>query len=373
MVLRPDEGGAFRHVADLSSGLIDRGHEVLVCGPLEHRATELRAPVVPLAMSRDISPRHDLRSLVGLAGVIHRTRPDVVHAHGTKGGVFARAGHPFRPGLPVLYTPHGYPFNGFFTSEAARRRYRLIERSLSPLATRTVCVCEAERRLACEVGPCSRTRVVHNGTLPAADVTPRADVDELRSEGGTVVGVLAGLRPGKGLETMVEAWAGLAPEHPRSTLVIAGDGPERPRLEATMRNLGVADSIRLLGHTTDVDSFLASLDVFVNPSWAESFPYAVLEAMSRGLPIVATDVGGVGEAVRDGETGRLVPAKDAGRLASAVAEVLSSPQERGRLGAAARELHRRSFSLDAMVEGNLRVYEEVASGKERPNARPVEN
>lgn len=362
MVLRPDEGGAFRHVSDLSDGLIERGHEAIVCGPLEHRAAVLRAPVVPLAMSREISAGADARSALGLARVIRRVRPDVVHAHGTKGGVFARAGRALFPGIPVLLTPHGYPFAGYFTSNAARRRYRLVERLLAPLATRTICVCEAERRLACGVGPCSRTRGVHNGTAPApTGVTPREDVESLRAEGLTVVGALSGLRPGKGIETLIEAWGPIAAAHPRAVLAIAGGGPERGRLETLVERLALSGSVRFLGHTDEPDPFLASIDVFVNPSWAESFPYAVLEAMSWSLPIVATDVGGVGEAVVEGSTGRLVPAQDAEALHVAIAELLSQPQRAAALGAAAEEAHRTRFSLDAMVTGNLAVYREVAN------------
>src|SRR5262249_52978700 len=151
MVLRPDEGGAFRHVADLSRGVSEAGHEVAVCGPLAHRRDRLDVDVIPLEMSREISPRADAASLRGLARIVRSWRPDIVHAHGSKPSVYARAGRPAYPRTPVLYTPHGYPFAGSLPAPA-RRRYKQIERLLSRLSTMVICVCEAERRLALSVG-----------------------------------------------------------------------------------------------------------------------------------------------------------------------------------------------------------------------------
>jgi glycosyltransferase involved in cell wall biosynthesis len=358
MVLRPDEGGAFRHVADLSRGVAAAGHEVAVCGPLAHRAEDLGVPVIPLDMARAISPRHDAASAAGLVRVVRRYRPDLIHAHGSKASVYARVARPAYPRVPVLYTPHGYPFAGYFSDPASKRRYRGIERGLSRLATRVICVCEAERRLAASVGPAETTRVVHNGTEddPSADVFP--PVAELGG-GGPLVAVVSGLRPGKGIETLVEAWARIAPSHPAARLVVAGDGPERSKIESLAAELGVEPSLHLVGHSPGAEPILAGADIFVNPSWAESFPYALLEAMAFGLPIAATDVGGCGEAIEDGLSGRLVPARDAESLAAAIGELLDAPELARALGDAARARHGERFTLDEMVQGNLAVYREL--------------
>jgi glycosyltransferase involved in cell wall biosynthesis len=373
LVLRPDEGGAYRHVDDLSRGLSAAGHEVAVCGPLAHRAEDLSVPVIPFPMARQISVRHDSASLIELAGIVRRFRPDLVHAHGTKGSVFARAGRPAYPRVPVIYTPHGYPFSGRFRDARAARNYRNIERALSRLATRVICVCENERELACSVGPPQRTRVVYNGTQqdPVAEVHPG-----IRQSDGPVVAAVSGLRPGKGIEALLQAWIKVSPSRPDAVLVIAGDGPERQRIEELASDPRLAASVRLIGHSPGADPVLAGADLFVNPSlgggpeWAESFPYTVLEAMAFGLPIVATDVGGVSEAVEPGASGLLVPPEDPNRLAEAIVKLLREPDLARRLGDAARLRHRQRFTLERMVEGNLAVYEEVAARGTEPLRTP---
>lgn len=358
LVARPDEGGAFRHVRDLARGLAAAGLEVAVCGPLAHREAELGAAVLEVPMRRQISAGRDLRSVRGLVGAVRRFRPDLIHAHGSKAGVFARCGRPAYPSLPVLCTPHGYPFAGYAAGEAGRRRYRLIERSLSRLATRVICVCEAERRLACSVGPCGRTRVVHNGTPPDPVSSPQAELAALREAGRPVVSTLSGLRPGKGVETLVEAWPGVLGPHPEAVLAIAGEGPERPRIEALVGRLGIGASVRLLGHL-DAGEVLSASTAFAFASWAESFPYAILEAMAFGLPIVSTDVGGIAEAVRDGVSGALVAPRDPAALAAAISGLLDDPAAMARMGEAARVEHARAFTVEAMVQGNLAVYREL--------------
>ncbi|MGI8730551.1 MAG: glycosyltransferase family 4 protein, partial [Solirubrobacteraceae bacterium] len=164
MISQPSDGGVFEHVRRLSDGLRRRGHRVTICGPSAEMADgSTRGDVVALKMTRSISPRVAARALVGLAHVIRRRRPDVIHAHSSKAGVLTRAARAAAAEIPVIYTPHGYAFAGFFTRALDRRLYRGIECALAPLATRTLCVCEAEGRLAASVGPAERVRVAHNG------------------------------------------------------------------------------------------------------------------------------------------------------------------------------------------------------------------
>ncbi|MGZ5329888.1 MAG: glycosyltransferase family 4 protein [Solirubrobacterales bacterium] len=358
LVTRPDEGGAFRHVRDLARGLAGAGQEVAVCGPLAHSQDELGVPVIPVAMAREISATRDLASLRGVIGAWRAFGPDLVHAHGSKGSVYARAARVARPSVPVIYTPHGYPFAAYFGSDARRARYRRIERSLSRLAARVICVCEAERELACSVGPCDRTRVVHNGTPAAPEPEPQPELSGLRAEGRPIVSTLSGLRPGKGIETLIEAWPAVLASHPRAVLAIAGDGPERSALQALVARSGTRDSIRLLGHLSP-SAVLSSSDLFTLASWAESLPYAVLEAMAFGLPIAATAVGGVGEAIPDGIAGCLVPPRDPRALGAAISDLLGDPAEMARLGEAARRRHAEGFTLAAMIQGILSVYREL--------------
>jgi len=358
MVNRPDEGGAFEHVASLSRGLVEDGHEVMICGPLGHRAGDLAAEVVPIEMVRSISPREDARAIGDLARAFRRLKPDLIHAHGSKGGVMGRLASVAVPRIPLVHTPHGYAFAGHFKSSREQSAYKQIERALSPLTKREICVCEAEARLAATICPRRKIRVVHNGIELPAPPRPDPRVKALR-ERGPVVGVVSGLRPGKGIETLLDALPMLLAECPTAQVAIAGSGVEGPALEARAARLGVAEAVTWLGEVSDPYPILAAADVFAFPSWAESFPYAILEAMAMGCPIVASDVGGVGEAIEDGKTGLLVPAGDHGALGAATARLLGDPAAGARLGAAARTRLAQRFSLRQMVERTVAIYRDV--------------
>lgn len=358
MVLRPSEGGAFGHVATLASGLAARGHEVAICGPHAAHRESLDVEVIELEIGRPIAPTADLMAVRRLAALLREREPDLVHAHGSKGGVMARLARAARPRVPLVLTPHGYAFAGHFSGRSERAAYRLTERLLAPLASRVLCVCEAEARLAASVGSPARTRVVHNGIEPPPRATPDPAL-AARRERGPVVSAITGLRPGKGDETLVAAFAGVARAHPEATLAIAGDGPERPRVEAEVAAAGLGDRVLLPGEVSDVDAVLAASDLFVLPSWAESFPYSVLEAMALGLPIVATDVGGVSEAIEDRVTGLLVEPRSSAALERAMLAMLGDRHRARALGAAARERMLARFTLSGMVAGTLAVYGEL--------------
>jgi glycosyltransferase involved in cell wall biosynthesis len=357
MVNRPDEGGAFEHVAGLSRGLAEAGNEVFVCGPLAHRAEDLGVEVVPIEMVRALSPVDDPKAIGRLARAFRRLRPDLIHAHGSKGGVMARLARFGAPRTPLVHTPHGYAFAGYFQSERSRRAYRLIERSLSPLTDREICVCEAEARLAATICAERKIRVVHNGIEPPGPIVPDPEVVALRAR-GPVIGVVSGLRPGKGIETLIEAMPELLRRHPDAIVAIAGGGVEKGRLEGLAARLQVAESLKLIGEVADPYPVLAAADIFSFPSWAESFPYSILEAMAVGLPIVATDVGGIGEAIEDGDSGLLVPAHDPGRLAAAMNRMLDAPAAATAMGEAASRRLRERFTLQRMIEKTFAVYSE---------------
>jgi glycosyltransferase involved in cell wall biosynthesis len=355
---QPTDGGVGRHVSDVADGLSAAGHDVILCspampdgipGPVEHVRLDLR---------RAVAPRADLAAVLRLTAVLGEVRPDVVHAHSSKAGALARLARLASPRTPVVYTPHGFAFAGHFSSALERHAYRAVERLLMPLTSRIVCVCEAEARLARSLGAPDRVRVVRNGIDPA----PPGAIDERIAElsrRGPVVGTLSQLRPGKGLETLIAATPTVLSSHPDAQVVIVGDGPGLPELRDRARAQGVADAVHFLGASTDPLPVLRGMDVFVQPSWAESFPYVILEAMSLGTAIVATDVGGVAEALVDGDSALLVPSRNDRALAAAVIELAGDPGRRAELGAAALE-RGRLFSRTAMIERLTEVYEEVA-------------
>ena len=173
---------------------------------------------------------------------------------------------------------------------------------------------------------------------------------------------LTQLRPGKGVETLIDAFSRIAAGHPDARLAIAGDGPLRAELEQRARDGGVGHAVLFLGEVSEPIPVLRGADVFVLPSWAESFPYVILEAMSVGLAVAASDVGGVGEAIVDGDSGLLFAARDTEATAAALLRLLVDQRLRGALGEAAHARARNMFSKDRMVDGVIGVYEQALRG-----------
>jgi glycosyltransferase involved in cell wall biosynthesis len=360
---QPTEGGVGRHVADLAAGLRERGCDVILVGPSVPRGFTEPACHVQLEFGRSIEPRADAVAVRDLARIIAAEHPDIVHAHSSKAGAIARLAKLAHPRVPVVYTPHGYAFAGYFRRPGQRVLYRELERALAPFADRVVCVCEAESRLARTIGPRRRVRVVHNGIRVPEDAAIDPRVLEL-SRRGPVIGALTLLRPGKGLETLIDAVPRVLSHDATAQVAIFGEGPEISALRARARRRGVAHAVHFPGRSADPPATLRGFDIFVHPSWAEAFPYVILEAMATGLPIVASAVGGIDEALIDGESGRLVGPRDERSLAQALIDLLAHPTRTAAMGE--RALHRvsRRFTRAAMIDGLTGVYDELM----RPSA-----
>lgn len=181
--------------------------------------------------------------------------------------------------------------------------------------------------------------------------------------------VVAGLRAEKRIDVLIAAAPRILERHPDAEFLIAGDGRHRQPLVEQARALGVLDRVRFLGHRDDVAAVHAMSDVFVLPSRSEAFPNAVMEAMASGLPVVASDVGGIPELVRDGRTGRLVPPGDSGALAAAILDLFDNPQRLAAFGGEGRRQIERTYSFERMVSQFEELY--ATELDLRLSARPV--
>jgi glycosyltransferase involved in cell wall biosynthesis len=356
IVHQPVDGGVGRHLRDLCAGLAERGHQVLTCGPEPIAGS--RAEHVVLDLRRAVDPLGDVSAVASLARLVRRVKPDIVHAHSSKAGAVARLARPAFPRVPLLYTPHGYAFAGYFPRRLERVAYREAERVLAPMASLVSCVCRAEARLAESIGSTRRVRVVHNGVaIPAAGPGDPA-LEALRAS-GPVISTVTLLRPGKGVETLIDAVPRVLGRHPGAHFVIAGSGEDSKRLQQRAQLAGVGEAVRFLGRVQDPSALLRSSDIFVLPSWAESFPYAVLEAMASGTPVLATRVGGLVEMIDDGRHGLLVDAGSATALAGGLCVLLDDPGIGRAMAEAARARVEREFTLQRMLDGVLSVYAEA--------------
>jgi len=213
-------------------------------------------------------------------------------------------------------------------------------------SSRVVTVSDALGRVYRELDPVT----VHNGIELerfAHEPAPRNGP----AQPPTVVTVSV-RRPAKGIEVLLEA----ARDVDGARFLIIGDGPMRAEWTGLATRLGLGDRICWAGHRRDIGELLAGCDLFVHPSLDDAFPTVLLEAMAAGLPVVASDVGGIPEIVEDGVTGRLVPPGDAGRLAAAINELIAHP---GSMGDAGRARVRRDLTTEAWIARLDRVYREV--------------
>ncbi len=357
-VFRPRTGGTFGHVRVLSAEQAARGHQVAACGPAGGSDHALGVPLIEAGIPREIAPAAAARAVSEVGRAYRSFEPDLIHAHGAQAGVVARLARAARPGTPLIHTPHRYAFEDGSGRSARNLALEGVERLLMPLATRVLCVCDAERAIAERMGARGRARVVHNGIEPLVQSPLPSELARFAA-GGPLIVAVSELFARKGVEVLLSAMPAVHRAHPEARLIVAGDGPDRGEVERIREMLGVADYTLLAGHVDGVAGLLEAADAYVNPALAESFPYGVLEAMSAARPCVVTDAGGTAEAVIDGVCGLVVAPGDPGALAGALNEVLEAPEWARGLGLAARDRVVSRFNRRQMIEGTLAVYAEL--------------
>jgi glycosyltransferase involved in cell wall biosynthesis len=368
-VLQPDDGGVAEHVLRLTLGLHRSGWPVEVAAAptsvIAPLLEEAGVPVHTLELRR-APGREDLGAALGLRRLDARRSFGLVHAHSSKAGALTRIALGRR--RRMVYTPHCFAFAAP-VGRAPRAVYRGVEQALLPLCAAVIAVCDWERRLAelCLRGARDRVHVIPNGVADAAGADADSGLTEF-ADGEPLAGLVSVLRVQKDPLLAVRAAARLSREGGfRGRLAVVGQGPLRPEVEHEIQRLELGDRVAWFPFDGDVRRYLAALDAFVLPSAWEALPLSVLEAMSCALPVVATAVGGVPEAVQDRETGRLVPPGDEAALADAMREVLGDAHLGEGLGAAGRRRFEECFGLERMVDATADLYSRLL--RDQPGSR----
>lgn len=368
-MLQPEDGGVAEHVLLLSTGLARRGWGVEVAcsatNAIRPALVEAGVPVhtVPLARRPGVD---DLRAARALRALDRRQRFDVVHGHSSKAGALVRAVLPDR--LRLVYTPNCLPFASGVAGRAERILYRAVEQALVPRTAAMVAVADWERRLAERAlrGSQGRIRVIHNGVRPFPQAEPAQELLEFKGD-RPLAGLVAVLRPQKDPVAAVEAAALVRRRGALDfRLAIVGNGWLEDEVRRAIDAHGVSDAVRWFPFEGEVGRYLLALDLFVLPSRWEALPLAIGEAMSCGLPVLATPVGGTPEMVEDGVNGRLVPPGDTTALADALEQLLSRPDELRRMGAEGDRVARERFGADRMVNATEALYRDLI-GEGRPS------
>lgn len=363
---RLDTGGMERVLVTVINGTRHRYRHAIVC--LDGFG-DIRGQIEPgdtacLALHK--KPGKDWSCYLRLWRALRQLKPDMVHTH----NIGALDAAPVARLAGVRRVIHAERGRDAADPGGTSRKYRLMRRLLLPCIDRYLAVSQDLRDwLINQVGISpSRVVCIPNGidvaafTMPPGSRATRPLLGDFASPGTILLGTVGRLDPVKDQAGLLTAFqllceAALPAERQRLRLVIVGEGPERDALTGRIAKLAVASQVRLLGHRDDVPALLAEFDVFVLSSIGEGMPGAVLEAMATGLPVVATAVGGVGELVRAGATGLLVPPRDSQQLAEALASYVVDETLRARHGAAARERIATKFSLQSMLSAYIELYD----------------
>ena len=356
-VLRAPVGGLFRHVIDLARGQAKRGHRVGIVADSHtggERAEAAFATLdLALGLTRIPMSRHvgasDLAAQRHVARRAVEANADVLHGHGAKGGAYARlapAGGAIR-----VYTPHGGSLH-YDRRSPVGLMYLALERLL--MARTELFLFESRfgrDAFATKIGmPRGLVRIVHNGvtTDEFIEVSPQADATDL-----VFVGELRVL---KGVDVLLDALAQLAREGRALSATIVGQGPDAAAFRGQAERLGLT-AVRFAGAMPARAAFALGRCLVV-PSRAESLPYIVLEAAAAGIPLIASNVGGIRE-IFGPQSGRLVPPADAAALAYAIAATTGDLTAARNEALTLRARVQVEFSVDAMTEGVLAGYREA--------------
>lgn len=337
----------------LMQGLARAGHKVFLAARpgspmLQNPHGGATITRLPMALRSEF----DLPSAWRLARFARANGVQIVHAHTSHSHSIALLCRLFYPALKVVvhrrvsFPPRRAPLN--------RWKYHAPDR--------IVCVSAAVQDVMLQYGlPPEKVELVHSAVdLQRLEVAPLPR-EELQVPADALLLFNAGSLVGhKDHATLLRAFAQVMAQLPHAWLVIAGEGTLRPELEALAKELAVENRVRFLGQRGDVPAITRAADLYVSSSWSEGLGTSVLEALAAGTPVVATQAGGVGEMVRDGETGWLIPERNPALLASTIIEALAhrdEAQKRARKGIA--RVHER-FTVERMVEGNLAVYRSLS-------------
>ncbi|MCB8873894.1 glycosyltransferase family 4 protein [Acidisoma silvae] len=348
-----------------------RGHEMVGACPDGPLLAPLRAEgfrIMPLPLKRSASPIAQAQGFAALVSLLRAEKPDLVHAHMPLSGFWGRMAAK-AAGVPhVAYTCHGFLFNQ--PSPWPRRAASFaMEWSAGKITDLYLTVSEEEARDAKRLGIARKPIAIGNGRSPAKfHPNPEARARIRASlgvpEDRVVIVIVSRLVRHKGHPELLAAMDSV----PEAELWVVGErlaSDHGEDLEAYFAQSGLGPRLRRLGYREDTADVLAAADIFTLPSHFEGLPMSVIEAMLTGLPVVATDIRGPREQVTEGETGFLVPPRDAESLAAALRNLAADPDLRARMGDAGLAYARANFDEAKIIGRTLDLLEETA----RPRSR----
>lgn len=358
IITLPDLGGAQSHVYEVMTHIGEYGMVPLLItgkdGWLVDQVTAagIKTYIVP-ALIREISPIKDMKAVLAVRRILKAERPDILHCHSSKAGIIGRvAARTCR--IPSIFTAHGWAFTDG-VSFPKRFIYRNIENLIAYITDQIICVSEYDCQLGLRYLPAHKDKImtIHNCIPDLPQYVRDWDNQPLGDTIHCVV-VARFAAPKRNIE-ILHILRKLLDAGSKITVTFIGDGPDMPRAKEEAARLHLGSNAIFLGARSDVASLLPNYDLFLLLSNWEGFPISILEAMRAGLPVVASDVGGVKEAVDDKVTGLLLKGK-ANEL-SYFADMLDEGRESIRgFGISGRICFLNKFTLKKMLVRLCSIY-----------------
>jgi glycosyltransferase involved in cell wall biosynthesis len=364
IITRMDWGGSPDLVRILCERLDPAKYDLtLISGPTVHATAKTEkflkqfsgAYIVIPQLRRDIKPVHDIIAFLRLYLLLRFKRFDIVHTHTAKAGALGRLAARAAGVRVIVHSPHGHNLYGYFSPGLTRSIIK-VERFLSHFTDKIIAATQLEKKDYLEhyIGTPGNIDVIYAGLdLQSRQVAP--DIKESTkvslgiSGNGLVVGMIGRLEEVKGPGYFVDAAIRIAQLRTDVCFVLIGEGSLKNTLQDQVVVAGLKDRIIFSGWRNDADRLLVALDIMVLPSLNEAVGLVLIEAQLQGIPVVASNVGGIPETIKENETGILVVAGHADKLAQAILFLLDHPDKRALMGWAAREWAGSRFKAEQMA------------------------
>ncbi|MEI8339801.1 MAG: glycosyltransferase family 4 protein [bacterium] len=370
-ITKSNWGGAQRYVFDLATSLPRDQFEVVVLtgreGELSKRLKEQNIRTVEIKnIEREVNPIKDLLVVNSFRRILNKEKPDIVHLNSSKMAVYGALATLGKKNIKTVFTSHGWPFNEK-RSILSRIFYRISLQFALNEIDKTIFVSQntAEQAFAMKLLKPEQAQVIHNGLSPI-DFESRASarkiikdlLPELEIHKNTLwLGTIAELHKNKGLGHAIHAISLL--NNPNLKYFIIGGGELEQGLRKEIMELELTNKVYLLGKIANAATLLPAFDVFLLPSITESLPYVILEAGTAGLPVVASNVGGIPEIIESGVTGLLVRGGRSKEISHALHEMIEKGPAKQDYGLNLQKKISQKFNLHNMIEQTISVYQNI--------------
>lgn len=351
--------GAPRHLLTLLENFDYHKFEVFVICPPGPLAGEIKT--LKKSVNLEIVPMHskcDLAAIKEIRSNIKHIKPDLIHVHGTRAGSLGRLAN-IGLKFPLIYTEHLWTKDYHLSSHLENMVQITAMWFLDMFTNLNIAVSQAVKDflVQSQISRPEKITVIYNAVKSSKKKA------KIFSKGDITLGTVGTLNLQKGIQYLIQAMPKILAEFPKTKLVIIGEGVYKNRLEKLVRRMKLNRFITFTGFLKEIDEEMIKFDIYVQPSLSESFGLAIIQAMSLGLPIVATNTGGIPEVVTTGKSGLLVEAKNPRALAEAILTLMRDKTKAKEMGKLAAEDAKMKFNLRDLIEETEGIYEEMAKSR----------